>query len=247
LDNFEWQWHGVEFSVAFWTAGNVEAGETQDLLSGAFGLFIFRRFRRRGLADGVADGFEGFFSVGVGEEPEEADFMEAGREDVEREATNKLMGIEGDGVDLFLFAVFRTEGDLAVFDVFDAMVVDGDAVGVAAEVVKYLCGSAEGALRIDGPSFLFGGVEQSMEGGRVGERRELSMEAEAPDVEEAEQSVAIVNRASPYFLRKLSALRFGAAKTRLSARTGKRKLGCWARMNSFALRTPAGMMTCRWK
>jgi len=245
LDEFEGQWYGVELPSAFWAAGDVEAGEAQDLLSAGFFGSLVVGLRRRGLADGSADGFEGFLSVGVGEEAEEADFMEAGRENVEREAAYKLMGVEGDGVDLFLFAVFRAEGDFAVFDVFDAVVMDGDAVGVATEVIKDLLGTAERSLCIDGPAFLFGGVEQSMEGGRVGERRELSMEAEVPGVEEAEQSVAIVNRASPYFLRKLSALRFGAAKTRLSARTGKRKLGCWARINSFSLRTPAGMMTCR--
>ena len=192
LDEFEGQWYGVELPSAFWAAGDVEAGEAQDLLSAGFFGSLVVGLRRRGLADGSADGFEGFLSVGVGEEAEEADFMEAGRENVEREAAYKLMGVEGDGVDLFLFAVFGAEGDFGVFDVFDAVVMDGDAVGVATEVIKDLLGTAERSLCIDGPAFLFGGVEQSMEGGRIGERRELSVEAEAPGVEEAEQSVAVL-------------------------------------------------------
>ena len=129
------------------------------------------------LPEGFSDGLECPAFVGVGEESVESDFFEAGGEDVQGEAAEEFDGGEGDGVGFVFLAVFGGEGDFSVGYFLNAVVGEGDAVGVATEVFEYLGGTAEGAFGVDVPTFfLFGGVEEAVEGGGIGEGFEFAVE-----------------------------------------------------------------------
>ena len=95
-----------------------------------------------------------FFGA-VGEKAEMADADESGGKRVEEEeAPNKFFG--GQGHDLALVAVsaiLPRKGDDSVFDVEDAVVGNGDAMGIAAQVIEDLLGSAERRLGVDDPWF----------------------------------------------------------------------------------------------
>ena len=60
--------------------------------------------------------------------------------------------------------VAPTEADLTVLDGEEAVVGDGDAVGVLTEVVEDLVGAGEGALGVDDPLGLAEGLEVAGEG-----------------------------------------------------------------------------------
>ena len=73
----------------------------------------------------------------VGEEAVVADALEAVGENMEEEAADELVGLEGDVLCLVVvLAVFVVEGDLAVADVENAVVGYGNAVGVPGQVVN---------------------------------------------------------------------------------------------------------------
>ena len=104
------------------------------------------------------------FFRAIGEKAEMADADEAGRKPVEEEAPDEFFG--GQGHDLRLVAVpaiSKGKRDDSVFDVEDAVVGDGDAVGIAAEVAEDLVGSAERRLGVDDPRFLAKPSDQVVE------------------------------------------------------------------------------------
>ena len=105
-----------------------------------------------GHAEQFAAAFQGGTPSAVGEESEVPDADKATGQDVKQEAAQELMG--GNGHDLLLAAVGivpPTEGDAIVFEGHEAMVGDGDAVGVAGQVVENVFGAAEGRLGVDHP------------------------------------------------------------------------------------------------
>ncbi len=156
--------------------GDVESGEAQDFFGGRFVRLFVIRFGLR-LIDGGSNQSECLFLVGVRQEAVEAYFHEAGRQDVQQEAADELGGFENDAIGFVFFAVARGESDLAIGDVFDPVVIDGDAVGIAPEIVQNLGRAAEGALGVDVPALVFfGGVEQAFEGGWFDQWLELSVE-----------------------------------------------------------------------
>src|SRR5437762_1853906 len=72
--------------------------------------------------------------------------------DVEQEAADELVGVEGHDLSLVVVAiVLPQEADAAVGESDEAAVGDGDAMGIAGEVIEYLFGSAERPLGIDDP------------------------------------------------------------------------------------------------
>lgn len=84
-------------------------------------------------------------SSAVGEESEVANANQSPGQNVDEEAAQELMG--GNGHDLLLAAVgiiSPAERDAIVFEGHEAMVGDGDAVGVAGQVVENVFGAAEG-------------------------------------------------------------------------------------------------------
>src|SRR5450759_3236443 len=66
-----------------------------------------------------------------------------------------------------LSVVLPGEGDVAVLDGKNAVIGEGDAVGVSGEVAQDLFGPAEGGLGVDDPFAAAGVIEQSGEGGRI--------------------------------------------------------------------------------
>ena len=56
------------------------------------------------------------------------------------------------------------EGDLVVLEGDEAMVGDGDAMGVAGEIAENMMGTAEGWLGIDDPVLTEQGAQESTEG-----------------------------------------------------------------------------------
>ncbi len=64
--------------------------------------------------------------------------------------------LQGHRFDLVASAiVFPLEPDLIVFDVEQAVIGDGDAVGIAAHVIEHLPGSCERSVGIDNPIAIF--------------------------------------------------------------------------------------------
>src|SRR5207245_1422154 len=82
-----------------------------------------------------------------------ADAMEAVGQDVEQEAADELVGVEGHRLSLVMVAiVLPEEADAAVGESDEAAVGDGDAMGIAGEIIEHLLGSAERSLGIDDPA-----------------------------------------------------------------------------------------------
>ena len=75
-------------------------------------------------------------------------------DDVEQEASDELIGGDGNGAVARLIGVpglATPEGDGAAVEGEDAAVGDGDPVGVARQVSEHLLRSAEGWLGVDDP------------------------------------------------------------------------------------------------
>ena len=111
--------------------------------------------------------FERSSAAAVGEEAEVADAYQAPGQNVQQVSAQELIG--GNGHDLVLAAVgvvSPAEGDATVFESHQAMVGDGDAVGVAGQVVEHMVGSAEGWLGIDDPVLLTELAEEVAEAAR---------------------------------------------------------------------------------
>ena len=112
--------------------------------------------------------------------------MEAGREHVEEHAADELgrrqrhgplAGRAGPAV------VGVAEAHGAAFEAADALVADGDAVRVAAEVVEDLFRAGEGSLRVDHPFGLAGRAEVVGEAPRVAEGLQPAGEAQLSGLE----------------------------------------------------------------
>ena len=106
-------------------------------------------------------------SSAVSEESEVSDANQAAGQDMKQEAAQELMS--GNGHDLLLAAVSivpPAEGDAIVFGGNEPMVGNGDAMGVAGQVVENLFGTAEGWLGVDDPVLLLKLREQVSEGVR---------------------------------------------------------------------------------
>ena len=96
-----------------------------------------------------------------------------------QDAAQELDGVEGQP---FLFAavlvVLDGEGDLASLEVDDAVVGDGHAVGVAAQVAEDLLGSAEGRLGVDDPVLAVEAVAEAPPPAIVGQIPGAAVEAQ---------------------------------------------------------------------
>jgi len=91
---------------------------------------------------------------GVGEKAVVSDTVESMWQDVDEEAADELVGIEGHGfvsVSLFSPVIFVFEGNAMITLGYQAVVGDGDAVSIAGEIVKYGLGSVEGTFGIEIP------------------------------------------------------------------------------------------------
>src|SRR3974390_361057 len=105
--------------------------------------------------------------------------MEAGRQGMQQEAADELVGIERHRFGLAgLSIVLPGEGDVAIGECDEPAVGDGDAMGVAAEIGEHLFGAAERRLGVDHPVDAPQLVEPDGEGGRFGKIGEIAEETE---------------------------------------------------------------------
>ena len=116
---------------------------------------------------------------GPGQEAEVADAVEVRRQDMQQEAAHELVGGQAHGLPAMLLAiVLPTEPDHAVVDRHEAVVGEGDAMGVATEVVECAGGAVEGTLGVDHPGAAPQGLQVAGKGGGLGQRSEFAAEAE---------------------------------------------------------------------
>jgi len=147
-----------------------------------------------------------FFSADpVGEEAEVADADQAGRQHVDKEATDELDRIEGHGLGAGVVGVvFPVEADVAVFHRSKAVVGDGHSVGIASQILEHASWSTEGRLDVNDPFELRGCLAQGLERGRLGQIAKLAGEvkptfAKSPSQREKEE---FAEQAAEDFIRK---------------------------------------------
>ena len=117
-------------------------------------------------------------SVAVGEQSEVADIDEACRQDVEQEATDELDRVEGhDAAAVVMSGVSPAEAHLSVFEAEEPSVGDGDAVGVAGQILQHIFGAAERRLGVDHPLSSAKGMEQGVKCTRRGDFSQSAGEA----------------------------------------------------------------------
>jgi len=91
-------------------------------------------------------------ATAVGLETEVPDTDEATREDVQEESLDEVRPFEGEEpFGTFALSVAITKGHEALFQCHQPLVPNGDAMGIAAQVPEYLCGSCHGRLAVDHP------------------------------------------------------------------------------------------------
>jgi hypothetical protein len=132
--------------------------------------FGFCRLRSRRI-EGDPTGGEVLGAVAIGEEAIVSDPHEALGEHVEQKPTDKLLDREAHHLHLVAMSVVPpTEADLAVLASEEALVTDGDPMGIAPEVGEDLLRTAEGALGVDHPFLPPELCEEGAESGRYCER-----------------------------------------------------------------------------
>src|SRR5216683_1720275 len=93
------------------------------------------------------------------------------------EAAQELLRREGHGALLAAVRiVLPAKSDLGVGDREQAMVGDGDPVGITGQIVKDMLGSAEGRLGIDDPLLLEQSTQKSCEVLVLAQRQALAVE-----------------------------------------------------------------------
>jgi hypothetical protein len=92
--------------------------------------------------------------VAIGEQSEVADAHEAVGDDKEQEAADELRGLKGHDLEAVpVGVVLPAKVDDAVGEANKAVIGEGDAVGIATEVVEDLGGAGERRLGADHPGF----------------------------------------------------------------------------------------------
>ena len=103
---------------------------------------------------------------------------------MKQEPSDKLIGLEGHGFLMVMVGIISPEeGNLAVLEGEDAVIADGDSVGISAEVLKDPLGAIEGRFAIDDPLLT---VERSLKGlevSRIFEMTETVGKKEIPFLE----------------------------------------------------------------
>jgi hypothetical protein len=109
------------------------------------------------------------------EQAEVADTDEAVRDDVEQEATEELVDIERHDLHAVAVSIVTpAEVDATIGEREEAVVREGDTVGVAAEVGEDVLGPREGRLAVDDPGLAPEFRKPGVEGHGLGERRQAA-------------------------------------------------------------------------
>ena len=107
---------------------------------------------------------EPLLAMTIAEQPVVADAMEAGRQDVQQEATDELLGREDHALlGVAVTVVSPAEGDVSVLDVEQAIVRDRHAMRVSSDVIENLLRPRKRRFGIDHPLLLSEGVQIPME------------------------------------------------------------------------------------
>jgi hypothetical protein len=126
-----------------------------------------------------ANAVEFFGPVSVGEKAVVSNAHEAPGQDVEQEPAKKLDPVEGHGsLSALAGIVLVAERDLGVLERDQALIGDGDPVGVPGEVVEDLVGTAERRFGVDDPFFASQGVQPAVPGVGMFEFGAVSVETE---------------------------------------------------------------------
>ena len=96
-----------------------------------------------------------------------------------KESPDEFLGIQGHLSELLSAVVTITEGDLAISDVGESVVGDGNSMGVPAEVVEDLLWASERFLGVDDPLFALGLVDKGCVTTWIFQFREIALEVEA--------------------------------------------------------------------
>ena len=109
-------------------------------------------------------------AMAVGEEAEVADLGKLLGKDVKEEAADELVGVESHASGAVVaVAVAPPEGHLPVLECQQAVIGDGDAVRIAAEVIEDLSGSPKGRFGVDDPFMFAVCVQELGEGLGIGQ------------------------------------------------------------------------------
>ncbi len=130
------------------TALDVASGEPQHEFGGGFGNGL----KRWGLVEEFARAREFVASTAIGEQAEMANAYESQGNDMEEETVDERVAGQGHRFDAVGVSVITVaETDLALGEVDEPVVGDGDAVGISPEVGDDLLRSGEGTLGVDHP------------------------------------------------------------------------------------------------
>jgi hypothetical protein len=103
---------------------------------------------------------------------------------MKEESADKLVGLEGHGLlPVMVCIIPPSEGNLAVLEGAEAVITDGDSMGISAEVLKDPLGAIEGRFAIDDPLLM---VEMPPEGFEVAgilEMAEMGGKGQIPSLE----------------------------------------------------------------
>lgn len=119
-------------------------------------------------------------TLAVGEKSVVADTLESAGQNVEEKSPNKLVGVEGH---CFIgapgFVVLVGEGYLSILHAGEPMVGDGDAVGVAGQVIEHGVGARKGRFGKNDPFEPATTLQESLKGKLLGELCDGAMELQS--------------------------------------------------------------------
>ena len=107
-------------------------------------------------------------AIAIGEEAEVANALESIGQHVKEEAADEFVSIERHRLVLAVMAIiFPAKRDLAVIDIEQAIVGDGDTVRVPRDIVEDLVRPSEGFFGVDHPVLFANGSDVTQEGSAV--------------------------------------------------------------------------------
>jgi len=108
---------------------------------------------------------EGLLLGAVGQKAEVTNAHETVRQDVEQEAADKLLGIEGQGLfSVAVFAIAVAQSDLVLIDSEDTIIGERYAVGVAAKIVENRLRRTKRLFRVNDPVLGMRDLDSAVDG-----------------------------------------------------------------------------------
>jgi hypothetical protein len=121
------------------------------------------------------------FSVSVGQQAEVTYSNKASGQDMEEEPADKLLGLEPHGfLAVLVLIISPTEGNLTVPDGEEAVIADGDSVGISTQVLQDPLGAIEGRFAIDHPFFMVERPDEGCEVSGILEQADLAGKDQLP-------------------------------------------------------------------